>query len=94
MERINTTAIGVPVVITQHFQKRWEQRIGGRIFLPLAEIARELRDMNTGTYRVLLERSDAWAIVERDGTELRFLTVVNAPYSGRTTPPVNLKRRT
>lgn len=92
MERINTVAQGVPVVITRHFQMRWEQRIGGRIFLPLAEIARELRDMDTGTYRVMLERSNAWAIVSRECTELRFLTVVNTPYNGRVTPPVRLKR--
>jgi len=69
------TAGGVAITITQHFKERWEERIGGRMALPLAKIAAKIGPKGLGKYRVCLP-SGAWVLLARNSGGISLVTVV------------------
>ena len=75
----------IEIVLTSHFQRRWEGRIGGRITLPLVEIVKALKYEKIGRYKVIItvkgpEHSGlAWLMVKKESDYYVIKTIATSP---------------
>lgn len=72
---------GASVIITIHFQDRWEERVGGRLEIPFDELVRTFMSKPEAEYRTRIPNG-ACVILYKDICALSLITVVVGPYRG------------
>ena len=72
---------GVAVIITLHFQDRWEERVGGRLDLPLNDLVNTFMVKPEREYRTRIPNG-ACVILNRGACSLSLITVIVGVYNG------------
>jgi hypothetical protein len=83
-KRLCADVQGLTVVITIHFQDRWDERIGEPLVLPVDRVVTTFKRLECGEYRtrLVLHPKKPCLVIGLEPTSLSFITVVLGPYNG------------